>query len=479
MDRRELFSLAAVCFLTVLLSTGCDSEIARETVTEKNEPVSKRQSNVIFLLTDDQRWDTLGCAGNSIIQTPNIDQMAQTGARFTNAFVTTSMDASSRASILTGQWTRQHGIIDLETPLSEDALDLTYPVLLRKAGFKTGFVGKYGIGTQSDLPADKYDFWRGFSANVQYNNKDNEGNYIHLTKIIQDQAIEFLQGCTADQPFCLSVSFKAPQAQENGSQQYVYDPVYKDLYSDAAIPLAETTQRDYFETLPEFLHESENRRQWYRRFLTQQMTQDSIKNYYRLITGVDEAVGKIREQLKQLNLDDNTVIIFTSDNGCFLSEYGLAEKWFPQEVSIRVPLIIYDPKATEAQRGTTIEQMALNVDIAPTILELAGQKPPLQIQGKSLLSLMEGNQTHWRTDFFYENLYEHRLIPRTEALRNEHYKYLRYIDYEYEELYDLISDPNETTNIAQDNQRMFEALRKRCDELAEEAKVIQYQITEP
>ncbi len=479
MDRREFLSLAAVCLYTMLLSVGCDSEIAKEAGTIQTDTAPKRHSNIVVVITDDQRWDSLGCAGNSIIRTPNIDEMAQTGIRFTNAFVTTSMDASSRASILTGQWARQHGIIDNETTLSQEAMELTYPLLLRKAGYRTGFVGKYGLGTQSNLPADKFDYWGGYAANAQYDNRDSNGKYIHLTKIIEEKAIEFLQGCTKDQPFCLSVSFKAPQAQEDEPRQYVYDPVYKDLYNDVTIPMAETTQRDYFETLPEFLQESENRRQWYRRFLTRPMSQESIKSYYRLVTGIDDAVGKIREQLQQLNLQDNTVIVFTSDSGCYLGEYGLSEKWFPHEVSIRVPLIIFDPKAAEAQRGTKIKQLALNVDLAPTILELAGQKPPLQMQGKSLLSLSEGNQTTWRTDFFYENLYEHRLIPRTEAVRNEQYKYIRYVDYEYEELYDLTNDPNETTNIADQNQRMLNALSKRCDELAEEAKVIQYQITEP
>jgi arylsulfatase A-like enzyme len=479
MDRRVLFSLAFVCLFTILMSAGCEEQTAKETGMEKTAAVAKRHSNIILVLTSDQRWDTLGCAGNSIIQTPNIDKLAQSGTRFSNAFVTTSMGASSRAGILTGQWSSQHGIIDNQTPLSQEAMEQTYPVLLRKAGFRTGFVGKYGIGTESDLPVNQYDFWRGFADNGRYENKDSGDKYKHLTKIIQDEAVEFLQSCTKDQPFCLSISFKAPQAQENEPRQYIYDPIYKDLYQDVSLPLPETTQREYFENLPEFLQESENRRQWYRRFLTPDMTQESIKNYYRLITGVDDAVGKIREQLLQLNLEDNTVIIFTSDSGCFLGEYGLAEKWFPYEVSIRVPLIILDPKAAETMQGSTIEQMALNVDIASTILQLAGLTPPTQMQGKSLLALIQGNQTSWRTDFFYENMYEHRLIPRTVALRNERYKYIRYIDYEYEELYDLTKDPGEAVNIATEDQKILNVMSKRCNELANEAKVIQYQITEP
>ncbi len=465
LKRREVLVLIVGVFLTaVILLAGCEGGLAGSAAKPKKKP------NIIFLLTDDQRWDTMGCAGNSIIQTLNMDDLAQNGMRFANAFVTTSMCAPSRASIFTGQWARRHGIVNNETNLSEDVLEQTYPVLLRQAGYQTGFVGRYGIGTRDGLPVDEYDFWRGFTGSGTYENRDRDDTYKHLTQIIGEQAIEFLQGCSADKPFYLSVSFKAPQCQEGDTHQFNYDPAYKDLYTDVTIPTPEATDRDYFEALPDFLHDSEARVLWHKRFMTQKMFQESVKSYYRLITGVDNVIGKIRDQLEKLGLNDNTVIILTSDNGMYLSEYGLAGKWLPHEVSIRVPLVVFDPRADEKRRGVTAEQMALNVDIAPTILELAGLDVPKKMQGQSLLPLLQGRSSRWRKDFFYENLFEHITIPRTEALRTERYKYIRYIDYEFEQLYDLEHDSNETINLAGDDKykKTLDSLRKHCDELAKE-----------
>lgn len=425
-----------------------------------------------MLVTDDHRADAMGCAGNPIIQTPNIDDLAANGVRFTNAFVTTSICASSRASIFTGQWTRRHGIIDFATHFSKEALAQTYPMLLSQAGYRIGFIGKYGVGPKRDLPIDKYNYWKGFPGQGRYENKDENGNYKHLTQIMGEQAIEFLQGCSADRPFCLSISFKAPHVQDNDPRQFIYDRAYSDLYKDVTIPEPETAHRRYFEALPEFLRNSEARRRWNLRFPNNEKFQESVRSYYRLITGVDVVIGKIRDQLKQLNLDDNTVIMLIGDNGFYLGEYGLAGKWFPHELSIRVPLLIYDPRADSKHRGLTLDQMALNVDIAPTILELAQLDVPQQMQGRSLVPLLKGRKPQWRTEFFYEHPFVHKTIARSEALRTKRYKYARYIDYDYEELYDLENDPAETINLAKDEKykKTLNSLRKRCNELAKKAE---------
>ena len=344
------------------------------------------------------------------------------------------------------------------------------------------FIGKYGIGTQDGLPVDEYDFWRGFADSGTYEVTDEDGTGKHLTQVVGQWAKEFLQSCSADEPFYLSVCFKAPQCQQGGRSLFNFDPAYKDLYADVTIPTPEATERDYFEALPDFLHDSEARVLWHQRFLTQEMFQNSVKSYYRLITGVDAIVGKIRKQLEELGLDDNTVIVLTSDNGMYLGELGLSEKWFPHEVSIRVPLVLFDPRADEKQRGVTIEQLVLNVDIAPTIMELAGLDVPKQMQGQSVLQLLQGkgflsflHGNKWRKDFFYENMIENPTIPKTEALRTERYKYIRYMEYEFEQLYDLKSDPNETINLAGDNKhkKTLNSLRKRCDKLVEEVKAEQ------
>lgn len=467
LNRREFLSLVAGSTAAATLPFGgCESELL-------GVGTAAKRPNIVFLLTDDQRADAMGCAGNPNIYTPNLDAMAHTGVRFTNMFVTTSICASSRASIFSGQWVRRHGIKDFRTSFSEEALAQTYPMLLRQAGYRIGFIGKYGVGRGRDFPSDKYDVWYGCAGQCDpYERKDKDGNYKHLTRIMGEQAIDFLRSCSNDQPFCLSVSFKAPHVQDADPRQFIYDRTYKDLYSNLTMPVPETADPKYFEALPEFLQNSEARRRWQIRFPTPEKFQESVKSYYRLVTGVDIVIGMIRQELNQRGFADNTVILFSGDNGFYLGEHGLAGKWFPHEESIRVPLIICDPRAPKKRRGVTVRQFALNVDIAPTILDLAGLAVPQQMQGRSLVPLLKGRKPRWRTEFFYEHPFEHKTIAKSEALRTQRYKYARYIDYGYEELYDLQADPHETTNLAtyEKHQPTLASLRKRCDELAEEAK---------
>jgi len=467
LNRRDFLSLATGGSVAAAISlAGCGQNLAEGRTT------LKRQPNIIMLVTDDHRADAMGCAGNPIIQTPNMDDLAANGVRFTNAFVTTSICASSRASIFSGQWTRRHGIIDFRTHFSEEAYAETYPMLLSRAGYRIGFIGKYGVGAKKFLPIDKYDYWKGFPGQGRYENKDENGNYKHLTQIMGEQATEFLQGCSEDRPFCLSVSFKAPHVQDGDPRQFIYDRAYSDLYKDDTIPTPETAHRRYFDALPEFLRNSEARRRWDMRFPNNDKFQESVRSYYRLITGVDVVIGKIRDRLKQLNLDNNTVIMLIGDNGFYLGEHGLAGKWFPHELSIRVPLLVYDPRAAGKRRGVTLEQMALNVDIAPTILELAHLPVPQQMQGRSLVPLLKGRKPRWRTEFFYEHPFVHKTIAKSEALRTNRFKYAKYIDYDYEELYDLENDPAETINLANDEKykKTLTSLRKRCEELAKKAE---------
>jgi len=466
LNRREFLNrMAGGSVAAAALLAGCESGIFG-----RSKP--KKKPNIVFLLTDDQRWDTMGCTGNPIVQTPNMDAMANDGVRFTDCFVTTSICASSRASIFTGQWTSRHGIKGFATHFTPEALEQTYPMLLRGSGYRTGFIGKYGVGSKKDLPIDKYDYWQGFPGQGKYENKDENGNYKHLTQIMGEQAIEFLQGCSKDQPFCLSVSFKAPHVQDSDPRQFIYDRAYADLYKDVTIPTPETADPRYFEALPEFLRTSEARRRWEIRFSTPEKFQESVKGYYRLIYGVDVVIGKIRKQLAQLGLADNTVLILIGDNGFYLGDFGLAGKWFPHEKSIRVPLVVFDPRAIRKLRGRTAAQTVLNVDIAPTILELAGVDVPEQMQGRSLAPLLNGKRPRWRSEFFYEHPFEHKTIARTVGLRTERYKYARYVDYDYEELYDLKNNPQETINLAKDEkyQKTLKALREHCDELAQKAK---------
>ena len=422
--------------------------------------VDADKPNIIYLMTDDQRADTLGCMGNPIIHTPNIDTMASQGVLFKNAFVTTAICMTNRACVFTGQYAARHGIWAFSQELSSEQLQNSYLGQLKAAGYRTGFIGKWGVGHPRQADGI-LDFNQGFPGQSQYfegNVKEKKGQ--HLTAKMGDQAIEFLKGCDPDTPFHLSISFKAAHVQDSHdiySDQFPSDPAFSDLYSDITIPQPHTAAAEYFDRFPDFIKNSMNRDRWAIRFRSPGQFQRSVKDYYRLITGVDVVVGRIRKQLEKQSLANNTVIIFTSDHGFFLGEYGFAGKWTPHDVSIRIPLIIYDPRPGKP-RGLNREEMALSIDMAPTMLSYAGIQAPEGIQGVDLKALAEGAEPdHWRTSFFYEHWFTARgLIVPTEGFRDQRWKYGRYLvpgkedegAARYEELYDLHVDPDETINLA-------------------------------
>jgi arylsulfatase A-like enzyme len=427
--------------------------------------------NIVFLLTDDQRWDTLGCTGNSIIQTPNVDRLAREGVVFDHCFVTTSICMTNRACIFTGQYAARHGVWDFSTNFTEEQLAQTYPGRLKQAGYYLGFIGKWGVGKPPDGLFDVNDGWPGQNQYYPKVRGENPFEYltpgpgqeakvaeqcrqVHLTTRMGDQAIAFLDGVPADRPFCLAFSFKAPHCQDGQPawRQFPYDAHLHSMYRDVLIPPAPLSDPAFFEALPDFIKTSENRARWELRFATPEMYQHSVKSYYRLISGVDRVVGRIVDKLREKGLAHNTIILYTGDNGFYLGERGLAGKWFPHEVSIRVPLVVYDPRLPAAQRGTRRDEMALSIDLAPTMLDMAGVDIPEAMQGRSLVPLLKGEKPPWRTEFFYEHLFKHPRIPRTEAVRDQRYKYIRFVDSEplYEELYDLENDPDEAHNLAKD-----------------------------
>jgi len=469
-NRRDFFktvgagtaSVALPAFSSLLLK-GCKSF---------DSSFKKTSPNIIFLLTDDQRGDSLGCMGNPIIKTPNIDNLAENGILFKNAFVTTSICMTSRASIMTGQYACRHKINDFFTNLSPEAFSQTYPAILKATGYKTGFVGKYGIGSRELI--DEFDKWYGIPGPGQpvYEKKDETGQYKHLTDLITEQSIDFLRSCSREKPFCLSVSYKAPHVQDSDPRQFIYNPVYENLYKDVSIPLPKTATQKHFDALPDFLKNSEARERWKKRFANPEMYHKSVKGYYRLIAGIDDSVKNIRNELKKLKLEDNTVIIFMGDNGFFLGEHGLAGKWFAHEESIRVPLIIYDPRMGKSDKGKVSEKMVLNIDIAPTILALAGEEIPEKIQGTSLLPLLKNQNQNWRKDFYYEHSFDFEPLPKSEGVRTENWKYIRYPDQKpvFEELYDLEKDPFEENNLSTNQafQTVLQKLRNRCEEFKNE-----------
>lgn len=412
--------------------------------------------NIVFLLVDDLRWNALGFMGDKIVQTPHLDRLAAKSVVFDNTFVTTSICSVSRASYLTGQWMRRHGVVDFATGLNGTAWDNTYPAQLRAAGFRTGFIGKYGVGSAQETTAKgaAFDYWKGLPGQGgRLFIEPNDPTRTHKTAKFGNEALEFLGGCTKDKPFCLSLSFNAVHARDAEPREFEPDPRDEALYANVTIPVPKLATDEAFKRLPESVQKSEGRRRWGWRFDSPEKTQRILRDYYRLITGVDREVGRIVAELEKRGLAGNTVIVFTADNGFALGDRGMADKWFMYEEDIRVPAFIYDPRAPKAVAGQRSKAMVLNVDFAPTMLELAGIPAPKPMQGRSLVPLLKGEvPKDWRTEFFYEHHSVAARIPKSEGVRTERWKYLRWIAETpvKEELYDLQADPLEERNLLAD-----------------------------
>ena len=428
--------------------------------------------NIVFLMTDNHRWDLLGCAGNDIIQTPHIDRLAERGVQFSNSFCTTSICAATRASILTGEFRREHRYTFTMPPMSLQRMDRSYPALLKQAGYRTGFVGKLGVEVDPRAPGRMFDFYRrriASSTRNPYYREAADGTVKHLSAINGDDAVEFIRTSSKSQPFCLSVSFSAPHPEDDNIDQYIFDRRYENLYQDATIPPPPIPDDSYFHRLPGFIQVSMSRQRWFRRFDTPEKYQRMMKGMYRLITGVDKQVGRIVSALERQGVLDNTVLIFTGDNGIMIGEHGLTGIWLMYEGSIRKPLIIADPRLDRSLHGNAVEDMVLSFDCPATMLDLAGVEVPSEMRGRSLVPLLQGERPDWRKDFFYEHLYERETIPKSEGVRTERFKYVRYFERNpvYEQLFDLGKDPNEVTNLAGDptHASVLETLRERCDRL--------------
>jgi len=429
-----------------------------------------RRPNILFFLIDDQRNDTLGCAGHSIIQTPHVDSLAARGVRFRNMFVTTSICAASRASIFTGLYERTHRYTFGTPPIERAQTDLSYPVLLRRAGYQTGFIGKFGVGVGKGVREEMFDYFQPIGRNP-YFHKQPDGSLRHEAELCGDRAIEFLGTVPKGKPFCLSVSFNSVHAEDSDKQnQYPTPKAVDGMYEEVEIPPPRLGAPAIFESQPEFLKKSMNRARWFWRWDTPEKYQKNMRAYFRMISGVDHVIGRVLDALQEAGLADNTIVIYAGDNGYYMGDRGFAGKWSHYEQSLRVPLIIYDPRLPEAQRGRVVDPMALNIDLPATMLDEAGVPVPPSYQGRSLVPILQGQTpAGWRTDFFCEHLFNNKSIPKWEGVRGERYVYARYFEQQpvYEFLHDLKIDPDELKNFASDPAYadVLAKMRKRCDEL--------------
>ncbi|MBK1832105.1 sulfatase [Verrucomicrobiaceae bacterium R5-34] len=420
--------------------------------------------NILVLYADDWRHDTLGVAGNPVVKTPNIDRLAGQGYRFTQNCVTTAICGVSRASIYTGQWMSRHGCKGFkafQTPWDE-----TYPGLLKDNGYYLGHVGKWHNGP---YPKKHYDFARFYHGKHWYETET--GEKIHVTQRNERDALEFFDKMPDDKPFCLTVAFFATHAQDGHPKQFLPQPESMELYKDVKIPVPVNATEESWNRLPKFFNEkNEGRNRWHWRFDTPEKFQTMMKNYYRLATEVDSTCGRILAELEKRGLRENTLVIFTTDNGYYHAEHGLADKWYPHQESIRVPLIIDDPRMADSKKGETNEEFTLNVDLAPTILSAAGIDAPKAMQGRDIAPLyLGGVKEPWRSEFFYEHptLQKASFIPASEALVRKDYKYFYWPEQDVEQLFNIQKDPHEENDLVNDpeHQQVLVEMRKRFKEL--------------
>lgn len=446
---------------------------------------ARQRPNIVVILSDDQSFGSLGVAGHPWLQTPNMDRLAAEGVWFRNAFVTTSLCSPSRATFLTGQYARAHGIVENKTKLEDDAV--TFASLLTAAGYDTGFFGKWHLGDyrREQIPGFRHS--ASFPGQGRYFDPvfQVDGERVpkrgHADDLIADFAADFVQK-EREEPFLAFVSFKGPHGPltpaERFNELYTEDelPAPVNLASLPPYPLrlewlelarkAEVPFED-FEPPPNW---ADGRERYVYEYESGTFMLESLRDYFRLITGVDENVGKILAALDEAGLAEDTFVFYASDNGHHLGEHGLGSKGTAYEESMRTVMLLRYPRL--GLKGARSDELVLNVDLAPTILDYAGVAIPATMRGRSWRSILEGEDGPLREDFLYE-YYRHPkiAIPSSIAVRTRTDKLVLYPGHpEWTELFDLARDPHEMTNLVDDpgHAERLEALRKRLAELEKE-----------
>jgi arylsulfatase A-like enzyme len=403
--------------------------------------------NVVLILSDDHRSDHLSCAGHPVLETPHLDRLAAEGTRFVNAFVTTPICASSRATALTGLDERSHEYTFGMPGLDEAEAASSYPVRLREAGYRTGFVGKFGLSAGAGYGERAFDTWRPMMR-APYWKEQADGTRRHVTDLIGDEAVAFV--ATEDaRPWCLSISFNAGHAEDHDKvDHYPWPDAEEGRYEGVDLPqpvLGEAA----FDALPPFLRESMGRVRWGWRWDTPTKYDRNLRAYYRLLSGMDRNVGRVLAALEETGQLEDTLILFMGDNGYAMAERGLAGKWTHFEESLRVPLLARGPGVAI---GALEARTALNTDLAPTVLAAAGVEVGPR-SGRPLQPLLAASPaTPWRMGFRCEHGFQPGNIPRWVGWRTPRMKYARYTDQDppFEFLHDLTADPLEQHNLAAD-----------------------------
>ncbi len=416
---------------------------------------ANERPNIVFFFTDDQSINTLGCYGNDVIKTPNIDKLAEQGTRFENAFVSQPICWVSRTVILTGLTGRTYGTKAKPDVARPEAVETLYSDILHENGYRTGYFGKWhAMMPEGWNREDHFDEFEAISRDP-YFKKQPDGSLRHETELIVDRGIEFIQSQPKDKPFALNLWFNACHAEDNdrrpGIGHFPWPQSVDGMYDDITIAPPRLNSPSTFESLPECLQTSITRERYFWRWNTPEKYQTNIRSYYRMVSGIDGAIGRFLKALDEAGLADNTIIVYSADNGYLMGNRGLAGKWSHFEESLRVPLIITDPRVPKSERGKVTDAPALNLDFPATFLDWAGIKPPERYQGRSLQAIVNGKKPDdWRTDTYHEHFAVRDRIPAFEGIRNDHFKYARYFDHDVEFLHDLHKDPDELVNLAKD-----------------------------
>jgi arylsulfatase A-like enzyme len=463
----------SVLGLFMLCLAGCRSDGGASTTTRPaaESAAAAARPNFLFIITDDQRWDAVGCVQREMgdagrfpwFTTPNMDRLAREGVRFRNAFVVNSLCAPSRSNFITGRYSHLNGVTNNHTPMPVDA-DNSAKVL-KRAGYATAYIGKFHHDSQKERPG--FDYVASYIGQGKYENCPFNVNGTMVTRsgwtddVATDLTIEYLRDHVKnhpDQPFNVVLGIKAPH--------------------DPRTPPARAKERfkgETFRPVPNLAAQPPYPPGKARNEGTKATT-DAQLDYFRCISAADDCLGRVLDALDELKLADNTVVVFTSDNGFYLGEHHLADKRSAYDESMRIPLLVRYPRG--AAKGKVIDEMVLNIDVPSTFVDLAGVPAPESMQGRSWRPLLaRGNAAKWRGAFLYEYFLERGYdAPTLTAVRTPRAKLIKYAGHpEWTELFDLAKDPYETRNLARDPAAR-DLLARMEQEHDRQAALVHYQV---
>ncbi len=435
--------------------------------------------------------------GHDWVQTPNIDKLVRAGVRFSNAYIAEPTCCPSRTAFFTGMHERVNGIgFTSSYSLNEEQWSHTYPALLRRNGYFTGFIGKFGVEYYTFKAPDKFDYWRGHNGWERFFHRSRVYRDCEqdITTFAMGESIaRFLNLAPTNQPFCLSVSFSVPHGSQttsmhtfnrpaNENPKLREHPIYGDLYRDLDIAIPEDTGSDPYRHIPkEIMDQGKGRRRIYNYNYDRDKCREHHIRYYQQITALDKVVGDLVDGLEERGLDDDTVIIFASDHGLLMGEYGMGGKALLYDLAAKFPCFVYDPRLPDSRRGRQVHELVSSLDITSTILDYARVDQTEWMEGRSLRPLMVGRSDgDWRKYIFLENLYTGRDTPFSEGIRMDAWKYIRMfngvdpyaekdVDFrgrepDFEQLFNLEKDPAEKTNLIGEHEcaAILSQLRRLC-----------------